>query len=213
MGEVNPEESLEIGRGVFQATRGFHRLGDRVRGGFDCPKPDRPRLDRRAGGRIRSGVLTIARRFFADAADAERDFVAYRRWLSSLRKRACATGEGQGLMPAKLAPAAGIRPLATDRSIYSSIRRFISTAYSVGSFLTIGSTKPLTKAALSSPEGGRARFGTLAQPTNGHSGGRMPIKSGRGFHEAWLLISRRLRSRVRDSRSGQETTPLLLLAL
>jgi hypothetical protein len=42
-------------------------------------------------------------------------------------------------------PSAGHRPFHLH-----SIRRFISNAYSVGSSLTIGSTKPLTKTAFSS---------------------------------------------------------------
>jgi hypothetical protein len=77
MGEVNPEESLEIGRGVFK------RLGDctgpeiesaigliaqrRIRGAW---------IAEQAAGADR-GELTVARRFFADATDAERDLIAY----------------------------------------------------------------------------------------------------------------------------------------
>ena len=77
MGEVNPEESLEIAEGVFK------RLGD-------CPGSDiesaialiaQRRIDRawiaeQAAGPDR-GELTIARRFFANATDSERDLLAY----------------------------------------------------------------------------------------------------------------------------------------
>jgi hypothetical protein len=77
MGEVNPEESLEIDRGVFK------RLGD-------CTAPEieaaigliaQKRIDRawigeQAAGTDR-GELTIARRFFATTTEAERDLIAY----------------------------------------------------------------------------------------------------------------------------------------
>jgi len=77
MGEVNPEERLEIGRGMFK------RLGD-------CTGPEiesairliaQKRIDRawiaeQADGPDR-GELTIARRFFANTPDAERDLIAY----------------------------------------------------------------------------------------------------------------------------------------
>jgi hypothetical protein len=77
MGEVNPDEQLEIGRGVFK------RLGD-------CTGADiKSAIDLIVKRRIRRawiaeqaaeadrGELTIARRFFADATDAERDLIAY----------------------------------------------------------------------------------------------------------------------------------------
>jgi hypothetical protein len=77
MGEVNPEEQLEIGPGVFK------RLGD-------CTGPEieaairliaQRRIDgawiaEQAAGPDR-GELTIARRFFAKTSDAERDLIAY----------------------------------------------------------------------------------------------------------------------------------------
>ena len=77
MGEVNPEESLEIGRGVFK------RLGDCT--GSDIESAigliARRRIDQawiadQAAGPDGS-ELTIARRFFADTTDAERDLIAY----------------------------------------------------------------------------------------------------------------------------------------
>ena len=77
MGEVNPEEALEIGTGVFK------RLGD-------CTGPeiefaigliaqrriDRAWLAEQAAGHD-DGELTVARRFFANVTDAERDLIAY----------------------------------------------------------------------------------------------------------------------------------------
>ena|ERR1700729_90868 len=77
MGEVNPEESLEIDRGVFK------RLGDCT--GLDIQSAialiaqrriDRAWIAEQEAGRDR-GELTIARRFFANATDAERDLIAY----------------------------------------------------------------------------------------------------------------------------------------
>jgi hypothetical protein len=77
MGEVNPEESLEIRPGEFK------RLGD-------CSGPEleaaigliaQERIDHawiaeQSTGPDR-GELTIARRFFANTTEAERDLIAY----------------------------------------------------------------------------------------------------------------------------------------
>lgn len=77
MGEVNPEESLEIGRGVFK------RLGDCTGSDIESAigliaqrRIDRAWIAEQAAGPDRS-ELTIARRFFADTTDAERDLIAY----------------------------------------------------------------------------------------------------------------------------------------
>ena len=77
MGEVNPEESLEIGRGVFK------RLGDCTGSEIEAAirliaqkRIDRAWIDEQAGGPDR-GELTIARRFFANTTHAERDLIAY----------------------------------------------------------------------------------------------------------------------------------------
>jgi hypothetical protein len=77
MGEVNPEESLEIGRGVFK------RLGDCTGSELESAigliaqkRIDRAWIAEQAGGPDRS-ELTIARRFFANTTDAERDLIAY----------------------------------------------------------------------------------------------------------------------------------------
>jgi hypothetical protein len=77
MGEVNPEEVLEIGRGVFK------RLGDCT--GLELESAIRLIAERRielawlaeqAEGPDRS-ELTIGRRFFANTTDTERDLIAY----------------------------------------------------------------------------------------------------------------------------------------
>ena len=77
MGEVDPEEPLEIGRGVFK------RLGDCS--GSDLASAialiaqrriDRAWIAEQAAGSDR-GEMTIARRFFANATDTERDLIAY----------------------------------------------------------------------------------------------------------------------------------------
>jgi hypothetical protein len=77
MGEVNPEEQLEIGRGVFK------RLGDCSGSDLESAirliaqtRIDRAWLAEQASGPDR-GELTIARRFFANTTDAERDLIAY----------------------------------------------------------------------------------------------------------------------------------------
>ena len=77
MGEVNPEEQLEISRGVFK------RLGDCTGSEIESAihviaqkRIARAWVAEQAAGSDR-GELTIARRFFADATDAERDLIAY----------------------------------------------------------------------------------------------------------------------------------------
>lgn len=77
MGEVNPEEQLEIGRGVFK------RLGDCTGSEIDAAidvivqkRIERAWIAEQADGPDQ-GQLMIARRFFANATDAERDLIAY----------------------------------------------------------------------------------------------------------------------------------------
>ena len=77
MGEVNPEQSLEIGRGVFK------RVGDCTASDIESAigliahrRIDRAWVAEQAAGPDR-GELTIGRRFFANATDAERDLIAY----------------------------------------------------------------------------------------------------------------------------------------
>jgi hypothetical protein len=95
MGEVNPEESLEVAPGLFK------RLGD-------CSGPEiefaigliaQKRIDRawlaeQAAGPDH-GELTVARRFFANATDSERDLIAY--WqMVKLVETALARSAGAG---------------------------------------------------------------------------------------------------------------------
>jgi hypothetical protein len=77
MGEVNPEESLEIGRDVFK------RLGDctgselqSAIGLIAQKRIDRAWIAEQAAGSDH-GELTVARRFFANTTEAERDLIAY----------------------------------------------------------------------------------------------------------------------------------------
>lgn len=77
MGEVNPEESLEIGPGVFK------RLGDCTGSELESAigliaqeRIDDAWIAEQTAGPDR-GELTIARRFFANTTDAERDLIAY----------------------------------------------------------------------------------------------------------------------------------------
>ena len=77
MGEVNPEESLEIAVGECKV------LGDCTGSEIESAigliaqrRIDRAWIAEQAEGRDR-GELTIARRFFANATDGERDLIAY----------------------------------------------------------------------------------------------------------------------------------------
>jgi hypothetical protein len=77
MGEVNPEEQLEIGRGVFK------RLGDCTGSEIQSAigliaqrRLDQAWIAEQAAG-ADQGELTIARRFFANTTDAQRDLIAY----------------------------------------------------------------------------------------------------------------------------------------
>ena len=77
MGEVNPEQSLEISHGVFK------RLGDctgleleSAIGLIAQKRIDRAWIAEQAEGPDR-GELTTARRFFANTTDVERDLIAY----------------------------------------------------------------------------------------------------------------------------------------
>jgi hypothetical protein len=74
---VNPDESIEIGLGVFK------RLGDCTGSEIESAirlvarkRIDQAWIDEQAAGRDR-GNLTIARRFFANTTDVERDLIAY----------------------------------------------------------------------------------------------------------------------------------------
>jgi hypothetical protein len=77
MGEVNPEEQLEISRGVYK------RLGDcngseieSAIGLIAQQRIERAWIAEQAAGPDR-GELMIARRFFAHTTEAERDLIAY----------------------------------------------------------------------------------------------------------------------------------------
>jgi hypothetical protein len=86
MGQVDPDESLEIGRGVFK------RLGDCTGADIESAigliakrRIDRAWIAEQASGPDR-GELTIARRFFANATDAERDLIAYWQMIKLVEK-------------------------------------------------------------------------------------------------------------------------------
>jgi hypothetical protein len=77
MGEVNPEEQLEISRGVFK------RLGDCTGSEIESAvgliaqeRIDRAWIAEQAARQDRD-ELTIGRRFFANTTEAERDLIAY----------------------------------------------------------------------------------------------------------------------------------------
>ncbi len=77
MADVNPDEPLEISRGVFK------RLGDCNGSEIETAirliahkRIDRAWMAEHAAGPDK-GSPTIARRFFANVTDAERDLIAY----------------------------------------------------------------------------------------------------------------------------------------
>ena len=77
MGDVNPDESLEIEPAVFK------RLGDCTGSEIESAirlvarkRIDRAWIDEQAAGPD-EGALTIGRRFFANTTEAERDLIAY----------------------------------------------------------------------------------------------------------------------------------------
>ena len=77
MGDVNPDESIEIEPGVFK------RLGDCTGSEIESAirlvarnRIGRAWIDEQAAGRDQ-GNLTIARRFFANTTEGERDLIAY----------------------------------------------------------------------------------------------------------------------------------------
>jgi hypothetical protein len=77
MGEVNPEEQLQIGPGMFK------RLGDCTGSEIESAigliaqrRIDQAWIAEQAAGADR-GELTVARRFFANTTEAERDLIAY----------------------------------------------------------------------------------------------------------------------------------------
>lgn len=74
---MNPDETLEIGPGVFK------RLGDCTGSEIESAirliaraRIDRAWIDEQASGSD-PGALTIGRRFFSNASEAERDLIAY----------------------------------------------------------------------------------------------------------------------------------------
>lgn len=77
MGEVDPEEQLEIGSGEFKRLRDCTGLEiESAIGLIARRRIERAWLAEQDAGSDR-GELTIARRFFTNATDAERDLVAY----------------------------------------------------------------------------------------------------------------------------------------
>jgi hypothetical protein len=77
MAGVNPDETIEIGHGVFK------RLGDCTPSEIESAirliaraRIDRAWIDEQASGADQGG-LTIGRRFFANVTESERDLIAY----------------------------------------------------------------------------------------------------------------------------------------
>jgi hypothetical protein len=94
MGEVNPEEQLEIGRGVFK------RLGDCTGSEIESAirliaqrRIERAWIAKQAAGPDR-GELMIARRFFANATEAERDLIAYWQMVKLVEEAYLPDGNG-----------------------------------------------------------------------------------------------------------------------
>jgi hypothetical protein len=97
MSDVNPGESLEIEPGVFR------RLGDCTGSEIEAAirllarkRIDRAWIDEQAAGRDQ-GDLTIARRFFANTTEAERDLIAYWQMVKLVEENRLHLTEGQGV--------------------------------------------------------------------------------------------------------------------
>ena len=77
MGEVNPEEQLEIGPGVLKPLG--ECTGSEIESAIGLiaqRRIDRAWIAEQAAG-ADEGELTVARRFFANTTEAERDLIAY----------------------------------------------------------------------------------------------------------------------------------------
>lgn len=93
---MNPDESLEIGPGVFK------RLGDCIGSEIEAAirliarrRIDRAWIDEQAAGADR-GELTIARRFFANTTAMERDLIAYWQMVKLLEDERHRLSDGGG---------------------------------------------------------------------------------------------------------------------
>jgi hypothetical protein len=112
MGDVNPDESLEIEPGVFK------RLGDCAGSEIESAirliaraRIDRAWIDEQASGSDQGG-LTIGRRFFANVSEAERDLIAYWQMVKLVeeeRLRETAEANPRGKDEASTDPMAGKR--------------------------------------------------------------------------------------------------------
>jgi hypothetical protein len=94
---MNPDESLEIGPGVFK------RLGDCIGSEIEAAirliarrRIDRAWIDEQAAGADR-GELTIARRFFANTSATERDLIAYWQMVKLLEEERHRLSDGGGV--------------------------------------------------------------------------------------------------------------------
>jgi hypothetical protein len=96
MGDVNADESLEIGPGVFK------RLGDCTGSEVEAAirvvaqkRIDRAWIDEQAAERDQ-GALTIGRRFFANTTEAERDLIAYWQMVKLVEEERLRLKKGSG---------------------------------------------------------------------------------------------------------------------
>ena len=152
------------GGGRSQNGGGFFRMGERPRmmgtssndGVGGCSRV----VDSRRAGRVKKGTR-LDRRFRDAQVAAVRELPGVRGHLPKrddglfLRQRRL-RGGGFSALVLLIPPgggaacgnqnvdAPGLQPTAPASAMFSSMRRFISTAYSMGSSLTIGSMKPAT---------------------------------------------------------------------
>ena len=112
MDDVNPDEPLEIGPGMYK------RLGDctgsEIEGAIRLiarARIDRAWIDEQASG-AEQGRLTIGRRFFAVVTDSERDLIAYWQMVKLVeeeRLRQTEQGDSSGKNRRSTDPLAGKR--------------------------------------------------------------------------------------------------------
>ena len=131
-GDVNPDEPIEIGPGVFK------RVGDCASGELESAirliaqtRIDRAWIDEQADGPDQ-GELTVGRRFFANTTQAERDLIAYWQMVKLAGdERARSTRTARSPTSARLSAATGIDVMASKKLIDQALAT-VAAAQSLG---------------------------------------------------------------------------------
>jgi len=132
MGDVNLDDSIEIGPGTFK------RLGD-CRGSeiesairlIARTRIDRAWIDEQASGSDQ-GRLTVGRRFFASVTEAQRDLIAYWQMVKlveeeQLRQTNAEAARGNNASAARAEDRRGTNPLSGKRLIDQALAAVLAT--------------------------------------------------------------------------------------